>query len=107
MHTVTSFHASDVRPAQLSGIMADYLALERATIFRRLLVRRFGVLAAIVAGVSFFWLSTFAFCFGIGLCAVAPAWAWIIELRCERRLVRHLDEMPRQAVHVVDPDPIQ
>ena len=53
MHTVVSFHGSAVKPDQLSGIMADYLALERARTFRRLLVKRFGVLAAIFAGVSF------------------------------------------------------
>ena len=59
MHTVTSFHASAVQPDQLGEIMAAYLALERARIFRRLLVKRFGVLAVIVAGVSFLWLSVF------------------------------------------------
>lgn len=102
MHTVTSFHASAVQPEQLGGIMADYLALERARIFRRLLVKRFGVLAAMVAGVSFFWLSALACWFGVGLCAVAPGWAWIVELGCERRLARRLDEVPGQAVHVVE-----
>ena len=102
MHTVTSFHASAVQPDQLSGIMADYLALERARIFRRLLVKRFGVLAAIVGGVSFLWLSAFASWFSVGLCAAAPVWAWIVELGCERRLARRLDEVPGHAVHVVE-----
>ena len=37
MPTITSFHSSAVEPEELSGIMADYLALERARIFRRLL----------------------------------------------------------------------
>ena len=98
MHTVTSFHASDVQPDQLSGIMADYLALERARIFRRLLVKRFGMLAAILAGVSFHWLSAFASWFSVGLCVAAPVWAWIVELGCERRLARRLDKVPGQAV---------
>lgn len=102
MHTVTAFHASAVPRDQLSEIMAAYLALERARIFRRLLVKRFGVLAVIVAGVSFFWLSVFAFWFCVGLCVVAPTWSWIAELGCEHRLARLLDQIPRQAVHVVE-----
>lgn len=105
MHTVTSFHASDVQPDQLSGIMADYLALERARIFRRLLVKRFGVLAAVFAGVSVHWLSAFASWFSVGLCVAAPVWAWMVELGCERRLARRLDEVPGQAVRVVESAP--
>ena len=42
-----------VKPDQLSGIMADYLALERTKTLGRLLTKRFGVLAAIFAGISF------------------------------------------------------
>ena len=103
MHTVTSFHASAVQPDQLSGIMADYLALEHAKTFRRLLVKRFVVLAAIVGGVGFFRLSAFASWLSVALCAVAPAWAWTQEFCCERRLVRRLDEVPERAVHVVEP----
>ena len=72
MHTVTSFHASAVRPDQLSGIVNDYLALERARILRRLLAIRFGVLTVIVGGVGFLWLSAFATWFSVGLCALAP-----------------------------------
>lgn len=102
MHTVASFHGSAVKPDELSGIMADYLALERATLFRRLLMKRFGVLAAIFAGISFYWLSAFASWCGVGLCMAAPAWAWMIELGCERRLARRLDEVPGRTVHVID-----
>ena len=80
--------------------MAAYLVLEHARIFRRLLVKRVGVLAVIVGGVSVLWLSVFAFWFSLGLCAAAPAWAWTVELRCERRLARRLDGVPGQAVHV-------
>jgi hypothetical protein len=82
--------------------MADYLALEHARTFRRSLVKRFGVLAAIAAGVSFVWLSAFAFWFSVGLCAVAPGWVWMVELGCERRLARRLDEVPGHAIHVVE-----
>ena len=102
MHTVTSFHASDVQPDRLSGILADYLALERARIFRRLLVKRLSVLAAVFAGVSFLSKSAFAPWFSVGLCVAAPVWAWIVELGCERRLAHRLNGMPGQAVHVVE-----
>ena len=102
MHTVASFHGSAVKPDQLSGIVADYLALERARVLRRLLMKRFGVLATIFAGISFYRLSAFALWFSVGLCMAAPAWAWIVELGCERRLARHLDEVPGRAVQVID-----
>ena len=92
MHTVASFHASAVRPDQLAGIMSDYLALERARILRQLLAVRFGVLTVVVAGVGFLWLSAFAAWFSVGLCALAPGWAWMVELGCERRLARRLDD---------------
>ena len=101
MHTVTSFHASDVQPDQLSGIMADYLALERARIFRRLLMKRFGVLAVVFAGVGFHALSAFASWFSVGLCVAVPVWAWVVELGCERQLTRRLAKVPGQAVQLV------
>jgi hypothetical protein len=101
MHTVASFHGSAVKPDQLSGIMADYLALERAKIFRRLLVKRFGVLATIL-GISFYWLSALASWFSVGLCMAVPVWAWMAELGCERRLARRIDEVPGRAVQVID-----
>ena len=94
METVTSFRASAVRPDQVNEIMADYLALERARIFRRLFVTRCAVLAGIVAAVSFSWLSAYASWFSIGLCVVPPVWAWIVERGCELRLARHLAEVP-------------
>ena len=78
--------------------MADYLALEHARIFRRLLVRRFAVLAPILGAVSFFWLSAFAFWFSIGLCMAVPTWAWTVELDHERRLARQLNGLPTETV---------
>jgi Flp pilus assembly protein TadB len=100
MHTLTSFHASAVQPEQLSGIMADYLALERARIFRRLLVLRFGLLAlgaAIVGGVLH-WLPPSGTWVTVGVFVVPPAWAWIVELRRDRRLARRLEEVPHKKV---------
>jgi hypothetical protein len=106
MHTVTSFPAAAVGPGELSGIMADYLALEEARIFRRLLVVRFGILAFIagIAGAVLHWLSPFASWFSVGVFLVPPVSAWIIELRRDRRLARRLDELPEGATHVVLPN---
>ena len=81
--------------------MTAYLALEHARIFRRLLVKRCGVLAVVVAGVSVLWLSPFAFWFSVGLCVAAPVSAWMAELGYERRLARLLDAVPGQAAQVV------
>jgi len=96
MQTITSIHASAIPPEELSGIMADYLALERARIFRRLLVTRFGLLAvtAAVIGGLLHWLPPFASWFSIGLFLTPPLWAWIVELRRERRLSRRLEDVP-------------
>jgi Flp pilus assembly protein TadB len=103
MQTVTSFRASDVQPDQLSRIMADYLALERARIVRRLLVRRFGLLALIVAvaGAGFHWLPPFASWFSVGIFLVPPASAWIVEVRRDRQLARRLEELPDAVSHLV------
>ena len=96
MHTVTSFRASDVESDQVSAIMAEYLALERARTYRRLFVTRCGLLALVVAagGFGFHWLSAFDSWISVGLCGVAPTWAWLAELRNNRRLARSLDEIP-------------
>jgi Flp pilus assembly protein TadB len=105
MHTVTSFPASTVDPEQLCGILADYLALEKARAFRRLLATRFGALALIaaLAGAGLHWLSPFASWFTVGVLLVPPAWAWIVELRRDYRLSRRLDELPEAATHLVLP----
>jgi Flp pilus assembly protein TadB len=103
MHTVTSFHASAVEPQQVGAIMAEYLALERARIYRRLFVTRFSLLAACLAliGFGFHWLSLVASWISVGLCVVAPLWAWVVELRCDRRLARSLEEIPGAAQRTV------
>jgi Flp pilus assembly protein TadB len=106
MHTVTSFPASAVRPEQLSGIMADYLALERARAFRRLLVTRFGIMAlmAAVIGAGLHRLLPFASWCSVGALLVPPVWAWMVELRRDLRLARRLEELPAAATHVVPPN---
>ena len=96
MQTVTSFHSSAVEPRHVSDIMADYLALERARIYRRLFVTRCGLLALFMAviGLGLHWLPGVASWSSVGLCSVAPIWAWIIELRYGRRLARRLKDVP-------------
>jgi hypothetical protein len=105
MQTVTAIHSSGVEPAQLSAVMADYFALEQARIYRRLLVSRFSVLALVlgIVGLGFRLLTPFASWFSVGMCAVAPTWAWIAEFRCDRRLSRRLNDLPDGAMQVSQP----
>ena len=105
MHTVTSFHSSTVRPDQLGAIITDYLALERARTQRRLFVTGVGIVALFiaVAGAVFHWLPAFASWLGIALCAVASTWVWVVELGCDRRLGKRLEEVPGAVTHVVGP----
>ena len=105
MHTVMSFHGSDVPPEQLAGLIADYVALDQARISRRLFVTRFGVLAFVLGmiGFGFHWLPPAASWFSVALCGVAPAWAWVAELRCDWKLAKRLSELPDGTTHVVVP----
>ena len=109
MQTVTSFSASAISPDQLSGIMADHLALDRARILRRLLVTRFGLLAVVAAvlGTVFQGFSPFARWFTIGLFLLPPIWAWTSELRLERRLSRRLHDVDGAVAQICtyEPDP--
>jgi hypothetical protein len=91
MSSFTSFHASAVAPDQLQAITADYLALERIRVFRRLLVKRCTILAVVAAAVSLAWLSRFALWFSVALCLTPPAWAWIIEIRRGWRLAARVN----------------
>ena len=94
MHHVTSIPASSVPPAELNVILADYLALERARLFRRLFVFRFGLLAAAATIVSIVFpgLPAFARWFPPTLCLAPPIAAWIREWRLARRLSQRLDK---------------
>jgi hypothetical protein len=103
---VTTFDGSAVPPADLSALIADYVALERARIWRRFLVSRFGSLAALIVGtgIAFRWLPPLAYWVSGGLCAMAPVWAWIVELRCDWRLARRLEQVPGGVTYVVASD---
>ena len=105
MRTVTSFHASAVDPHRIGAILADYFELERLRAYRRRFVARFGALALVLAvlGFGLHWLSAGASWATVTLCAMAPVWAWVAELRCEWRLGRSLDELPPDARRTVGP----
>ena len=94
MHTLMSFHASAVRRDQVGAIIADYLALERARHYRRVLVAGFGLLAALILGVgaavhhgSASWLAA-------GLCLPLRLG---LDHRAQVRLAprKRLDEVPK------------
>jgi hypothetical protein len=101
MQTITSFPASSIPRDQLGSILADYLALDRARILRRLLVTRFGLLAllAAVLGTVVHGFFPFARWLTIGLLLLPPAWALMAELRLERRLSRRLDGVDATVTH--------
>jgi hypothetical protein len=109
VHIVTSFDGEKVAPEELGAVMADYLALEKARLYRRLFVARFGLLATIlgVVGFGLHWLPQVGSWVSLGLCAVAPAWAWVAELRCDWRLARRLDALPDATTEPVAPPQAQ
>jgi hypothetical protein len=88
MPEFTSFNASSLPQGEVSGILADYLALERIRVFRRLLVVRFGALTliAVMVGLFVHGFSIYARWVPVGLFATPPVWAWIAELRLALRL---------------------
>jgi hypothetical protein len=92
MTPVTALHASSVPKEELKVILAAYLELDRARVFRRLFVFRFGVLAvlATVVALTVPGLSLAARWLPPLLCLAPPAWAWVAEFRLARRLARHL-----------------
>jgi hypothetical protein len=94
MHTVAFLPSATVD--QVRAIAADYIALDQARVFRRLFVRRFGALAAVfgVAGFGFHWLSPAASWVSVAACGIAPAWAWLAELRFNRRLAQRMSQLP-------------
>jgi hypothetical protein len=96
MHTVTSFEGSAVGEAELADIIAEYLEVERVRVFRRLLVRRCGLLAVATAivGLGLHWLTAFASWFSISAFLAPPASAWILEVRRDARLGRRLSDVP-------------
>lgn len=98
MPTVTSFQAGAVPPDELNAIMADYLALERTRVIRRLLVLRCGLIAFAVglAGIGLAWLPPFGSWFSVAAALAVPTAAWVVELRRKRHLARRLERLPHR-----------
>src|SRR4051812_8099434 len=99
MHTVTTFAAAAASRDDIATIVADYLALDRARIVRRLLVARCGALALAAA-----LLGTIVHGFSPAarLCVVAsflapPIIVWIAELRISRRLSHRVSLRPHRS----------
>ena len=90
---VTSLPATSVSKDELKVILADYLALDRARVFRRLFVVRFGLLTTVSVLVAFIapGLPAIARWLPPVLCLAPPTWAVVLELRLARRLARHLE----------------
>jgi hypothetical protein len=107
MHSVTSFDGSALRPEELSALVDEYLAVERARIWRRLLTTRFGTLGALIVGtgMTLHWLPPLACWVTGGLCGAAPIGALIVELRRDWRLGRHLQAIPGGATYVLPATP--
>jgi len=88
-----TFNTAQSGHHEITGILSDYLALDRARFWRRLLVVRFGLLAPIafvvarlIPGLSAYghWIPALLF-------LTPPAWACVAEIRLARRLSHRLD----------------
>jgi hypothetical protein len=101
MQTVISVPASTIPREELSRILSDYLALDRARICRRLMVARFGLLAVVAAFVetSFRGFSPLVRLLTVALCLFPPAWARIAEFAHERRLSRRIEAIDGAVPH--------
>ena len=88
MDTIANAAPSLVQPGQLQAVVADCVALEQTRVFRQLLVKRCGVIAAVIAvgGLLLGLLHSFAYWFSVGIFVLAPAGAWLVESRLERDL---------------------
>lgn len=83
MRTVANATRPTIQPVELNAIAADCVALEHLRVFRHLLVKRCGVVAAAIAvgGSLLGLLHSFAYWFSIAIFVAAPAGAWMIERR--------------------------
>jgi hypothetical protein len=97
MQKVTSFRASDLPLDTRSRLLrADYRALDGARTFRRSVIRGCGLLALVfMIGTVLSTPSLFDRLFPLGLFVVPVTWAWMAELRLERRFARRLDGADR------------
>jgi len=97
---VTALDSASASPADMREILAAYLALDRARVFRRLFVARFGLLAGVAALVALIvpGLSAAARWLPPALLLTPAVCAWALELRCARRFaVRLKQAQPRKS----------
>jgi hypothetical protein len=94
MFTVTSFHGSDIAPEQLKKIIADYFRLEQRRDVRRHRVKRFGALTVLIVALGPTRVPALALSVAVLLSLLAPAWAWLAELRCAQQLAHGLKRLP-------------
>jgi hypothetical protein len=96
MDVVTQFHSCALNPEELNQVLADYVALERVRVFRRLLLRRCGALslAVLLVGATLHWISPVATAASIALFLIPPVWACVAEFQIDRALGRRLDAIP-------------
>jgi hypothetical protein len=92
MPRFTSFNTSALSQEEVAGILADYLALERTRIVKRLLLVRCGALTLVALAVAFVarGLSVYARWLPVVLCVTPPIWAWLAELQRTLRLSHRL-----------------
>ena len=100
MQPITAVFSSSLSATEVTSILGDYLALDRARVYRRLIVLRCGGLAclALLIAMALPAAPSWARWFPPALFLVPPAWAWIAELRLERRLSQRLDSVDRKKV---------
>jgi hypothetical protein len=99
MLTVTSFESSHLDADQLNAVMAAYLKVEEARVYRQLFLTRFGILAVMfaIAGFGLQLMPLTASWISVAACVALPLCAWIAELRCDRVLGKRLHELPEES----------
>jgi hypothetical protein len=108
VQSVTALPSSAVSPAALSGILADSVALERARLMRRLLVKRCGGLAALVLALALSAHASLAVrTIAPGVLVTPAVWAWVAEMSLARRLGRRLDAVPGSGAFAVPGEALQ
>jgi hypothetical protein len=92
MTTFTSFNAPHLPAEDVGHILHDYMALDRARVWRRLCVARFGLLAvvAFVVGRVIPGLSVYGRWVPVALFLIPPVWAIVTEARLSLRVTDRL-----------------
>jgi hypothetical protein len=86
--TTATFEASSPSHEDANAFIRNTVALESMQVFRRLLLPRCLILAALVGTAGVLWPAPLPWWAASGVCLLAPASVRIIELVYERRLSR-------------------